>query len=91
MTQLAEKIAIVTGAGSGFGKGIAEAYAAEGARVVLADLNLDSARGVADDREVPDILWFMILHLTCEHSVVLRNWGELGRQTRFLTFKVHRI
>jgi 3-oxoacyl-[acyl-carrier protein] reductase len=49
MMQLTEKIAIVTGAGNGFGKGIAQAYAAEGARVVLADLNLKSAQVVADD------------------------------------------
>jgi 3-oxoacyl-[acyl-carrier protein] reductase len=37
--QLANKIAIITGAGSGFGEGIAQAYVAEGANVVLADIN----------------------------------------------------
>ena len=47
--QLAKKIAIVTGAGNGFGKGIAQAYAAEGAQVILADLNLKSAEAVAKD------------------------------------------
>ena len=45
--RLENKIAIVTGAASGFGKGIAEAYAAEGARVVCADINEDGARAVA--------------------------------------------
>lgn len=40
--RLAGKIAIVTGAGSGFGRGIAEAFAAEGAKVVVADI--DGAR-----------------------------------------------
>ena len=42
------KIAVVTGAGSGFGAGIAERFAAEGATVVVADIDADRARAVAD-------------------------------------------
>lgn len=38
-TRLLDKVAIVTGAGSGMGKSIAIAYANEGAKVVLADVN----------------------------------------------------
>ena len=45
--RLQGKTAIVTGAGSGFGAGIASKFAAEGARVMLADINLDAARAVA--------------------------------------------
>jgi 3-oxoacyl-[acyl-carrier protein] reductase len=41
--RLQDKIAIVTGAASGFGRGIAELYAQEGAKVVIADLNGDAA------------------------------------------------
>ena len=44
MSQLANKIAIVTGAGGGFGEGIAKAYVAEGAKVIVADLNAETAR-----------------------------------------------
>ena len=47
MNQLHNKIAIVTGAGGGFGAGIAKAYIDEGARVVVADINADAARRVA--------------------------------------------
>lgn len=45
--RLAGKIAIVTGAGGGFGEGIARLFAAEGARVGVLDLRGDAAGRVA--------------------------------------------
>jgi 3-oxoacyl-[acyl-carrier protein] reductase len=45
--RLHGKSAIVTGGASGFGAGIARAFAAEGARVLVADLNADAAAAVA--------------------------------------------
>ena len=45
--RLKGKTAIVTGAGSGIGAGIARRFVAEGARVLIADLNLEAARGIA--------------------------------------------
>ncbi len=45
--RLARKIAIVTGAASGFGEGIAAKFIAEGARVVVADRDGDGALRVA--------------------------------------------
>jgi 3-oxoacyl-[acyl-carrier protein] reductase len=45
--RLDGKTALVTGGGSGFGAGIARKFAAEGARVLVADINADSAREVA--------------------------------------------
>lgn len=45
--RLADKVAIVTGAGSGFGEGIARRFAAEGAQVVVADLRAEGAEAVA--------------------------------------------
>ncbi|MFC6063778.1 bifunctional rhamnulose-1-phosphate aldolase/short-chain dehydrogenase [Streptomyces ochraceiscleroticus] len=46
---LATRIALVTGAGSGIGKAIAHRLAAEGACVVVADLNTESAAAVAEE------------------------------------------
>lgn len=47
MAQLNNKIAIVTGAASGFGACIARRYIEEGARVVLADINHAAATALA--------------------------------------------
>ncbi|AKJ67187.1 3-ketoacyl-ACP reductase [Pandoraea thiooxydans] len=46
--RLAGKTAIVTGAGSGFGEGIAATFAREGANVVVNDLNREGGQRVAD-------------------------------------------
>ncbi|MEM9798408.1 MAG: glucose 1-dehydrogenase [Pseudomonadota bacterium] len=45
--DLTRKTAIVTGGASGFGRGIVEAFAAAGARVLVADINADGAAEVA--------------------------------------------
>ena len=48
MTQLTDKVAIVTGAASGFGAEIARQYVAEGAKVAVADINEAGAKAMAD-------------------------------------------
>ncbi|MBP0622264.1 SDR family oxidoreductase [Cupriavidus consociatus] len=45
--RLANKVAIVTGGGSGFGEGIAHTFAREGASVLVVDLREDAAERVA--------------------------------------------
>ncbi|VCU71340.1 D-beta-hydroxybutyrate dehydrogenase [Pigmentiphaga humi] len=47
--QLQGKVALVTGAASGIGKEIADALAAAGAAVAIADINLAAAQAVAED------------------------------------------
>ena len=47
--RLDNKIAIITGAASGFGRAIAESYAREGAKVVIADINEEGARAAAEE------------------------------------------
>ena len=49
MGQLDGKIAIITGAGTGIGKGIARAYGREGARLVLAARNRENLEGTAEE------------------------------------------
>lgn len=50
-TQLKDKVVIVTGAGQGIGRGIAHAFASEGAHVVVTDINETSCAEVAREVE----------------------------------------
>ena len=47
--RLEGKVAIVTGGASGFGEGIVRRFAGEGAKVVIADLNVEAAQKIARD------------------------------------------
>jgi NAD(P)-dependent dehydrogenase (short-subunit alcohol dehydrogenase family) len=49
MALLANHIAVVTGAGSGIGRAIAIGYAREGARLVVTDINAESAAATAQE------------------------------------------
>jgi 3-oxoacyl-[acyl-carrier protein] reductase len=48
--DLSGKLALVTGAGQGIGGAIAESLARTGADLVIADINEDSARKIAERR-----------------------------------------
>src|SRR5207244_12165738 len=47
--RLNDKVCLITGAGSGIGQASARRFAEEGARVVVADIDLDAARRTVDE------------------------------------------
>ncbi len=67
---LATRIALVTGAGSGIGKAIAHRLAAEGACVVVADIDAASADAVALELGGPDVAIAVTADVTDEAQVV---------------------
>ena len=79
--RLAGKIAIVTGAAQGFGKGIAEALYEEGAIVGIADMNLAGAEALA--AELGEYAFAISVNVTDEESVAkmiqdtVEKWGGL--------------
>ena len=80
--RLKDKTAIVTGAGSGFGKGIAMRFAKEGARVGVIDINAEAAREVAS--QIGDSAFAMEADVSIDRDVsrmvqeALDRWGQLN-------------
>ncbi len=66
---LATRIALVTGAGSGIGKAIAHRLVAEGACVVVADLNSENAAAVTEELGGPDKAIAVTVDVTSEQQI----------------------
>ncbi|MER5374911.1 bifunctional aldolase/short-chain dehydrogenase [Streptomyces sp. NPDC002553] len=66
---LATRVALVTGAGSGIGKAIARRLVAEGACVVVADLNAQNAATVAEELGGPDKAVAVTVDVTSEEQI----------------------
>ena len=79
--RLKDKTAIVTGAGSGFGKGIAMRFAKEGARVGVIDINAEAAREVAS--QIGNSAFAMEADVSIDRDIsrmvqeALDRWGQL--------------
>ena len=79
--RLKDKTAIVTGAGSGFGKGIAMRFVKEGARVGVIDINAEAAREVAS--KIGNSAFAMEADVSIDGDVsrmvqeALDRWGQL--------------
>ncbi|NUR42511.1 MAG: bifunctional aldolase/short-chain dehydrogenase, partial [Streptomyces sp.] len=66
---LATRVALVTGAGSGIGKAIAHRLVAEGACVVVADLNAENAAAVAEELGGADKAVAVTVDVTSEEQI----------------------
>lgn len=84
MKQFEGKVALVTGGGSGIGRATALAFAREGARVAIADLNGESAEAVATEAGAHGVeAWSSALDVTDQSAVdafvdaVAGRWGGI--------------
>ncbi|MEV6793139.1 bifunctional aldolase/short-chain dehydrogenase [Streptomyces sp. NPDC051320] len=68
---LATRVALVTGAGSGIGKAIARRLVAEGACVVVADLNAENATAVAEELGGSDQAVAVTVDVTSEEQIAI--------------------
>lgn len=82
--RLENRIALITGAGRGIGRAIAEHYGREGARVAVADLTLDGAQEAVDAIEkAGGTAMALAMDVTDEKAVddgvaaVVEKWGGL--------------
>ena len=81
--KLKDKVAVITGAASGIGQGIAEKFVGEGANVAIADLRLDAAQETAKELTAkgPGSAIGIEMNVTDEKAVndgvaeVVKEWG----------------
>lgn len=83
--KLQDKVCIITGAARGIGEGIAKRFVAEGARVAIADLNLEAAQATAARLTAigPGAAIGIAMNVTDEAAVndgvaeVVKTWGGI--------------
>ncbi|RDK04740.1 SDR family oxidoreductase [Paraburkholderia lacunae] len=73
MNRLADKTALITGAGRGIGAAIALAFAREGAAVVLAELDIETARRTAEQIEAQTGARVLAVHTDVTQSASVQH------------------
>ena len=90
--RLKGKIAIVTGAGSGFGAGIARRFAQEGAHVIVNDLNAEAGKRVAAEIKGEFVRgdvtrgedWQQLVQAAPKLDILVNNAGWTHRKKPYL-------
>jgi len=69
MKEFSDKVAVITGAASGIGRGIAEKFLREGMKIVLADIELDAlSQAEKELKEIsPNVLTVLTAFWRCTH------------------------
>ena len=82
MKQLRDRVALVTGGGSGIGRGMALAFADSGMHVVIADIEEDAARKVAGEVEQRGVrslpVQVDVTDRAAVEALAERSFAELG-------------
>ena len=82
MKDLAGRVAVVTGGGSGIGRGMVLAFAEAGMKVVISDIDIEAARSVCDEvQKLGSVALALRVDVTRRDDVQAladRVWRELG-------------
>ena len=81
--RLTGRVAIITGAAQGMGRATAELFAAQGAKVVLLDLQAEKAAGIARDDEFTAFLEEFLSRPEGDKSLKALGYREVNRPDGF--------
>src|SRR6187455_782584 len=77
MDEFVGKVAVVTGAGSGMGKAFAKRFAAEGMRVVIADVQRDALAQTAEELRADGATTLDVLTDVSSSAAVRYEFGDV--------------